>query len=54
MKIVVFGASGMLGRYVTKYLSQNFEVVSVTRKDFDFAKAKTSCVEIPIVVASNL
>jgi dTDP-4-dehydrorhamnose reductase len=42
MKIVVFGASGMLGRYVTKYLSQNFEVVSVTRKDFDFAKANQS------------
>jgi dTDP-4-dehydrorhamnose reductase len=42
MKIVVFGATGMLGRYVTKYLSQNYEVIPVTRKDFDFAKANQS------------
>ena len=44
MKIVVFGATGMLGRYVTKYLSQNYEVIPVTRKDFDFAKANQSMV----------
>ncbi len=37
MKVVVLGSSGMLGRYVTKYLSANYEVVPITRKDFDFA-----------------
>lgn len=43
MKIYVLGSKGMLGRYVTKYLSQYFEVVelnrdlidaSITRKDY--------------------
>lgn len=44
MKVVVLGSSGMLGRYVTKYLSANYEVVPITRKDFDFAFANKSMV----------
>jgi dTDP-4-dehydrorhamnose reductase len=36
MKVVIFGASGMLGRYVSSYLIQdNIEVIQVCRKDFE-------------------
>jgi len=33
--ILLFGSTGMLGWYIEKYLSQKFEVVSITRKDYD-------------------
>lgn len=33
--IVVFGANGMLGRYVCKYLSQEHSILGLTRKDLD-------------------
>ena len=39
MKIFVFGSTGMLGTYVTKYFSINgYEVVSVNRKNIDITK----------------
>lgn len=36
-KIIVFGSSGMLGRYITSYFQQRggFTVVDITRKDYD-------------------
>lgn len=37
MKIFVFGANGMLGTYVTHYLSKYYEIVPLTRKDYDLA-----------------
>lgn len=39
MKIFVLGSSGMLGRYVSKYLGESFEVVEVRRDSIDAAKA---------------
>ena len=38
MKVFVFGASGMLGQYLTKYLSYYFEVVPITRNEIDLTK----------------
>jgi dTDP-4-dehydrorhamnose reductase len=35
MKVFIFGANGMLGGYLTKYLKSYFEVFPITRKDFD-------------------
>ena len=35
MKIFVLGYGGMLGRYVSKYLSTKYDVVEVGRSDFD-------------------
>lgn len=35
--IYIFGSNGMLGRYVTKYLSTTHNVTPLTRKDFDIA-----------------
>ena len=35
MKILIFGSSGMLGRYVCNILKNDYEVSCITRKDFD-------------------
>jgi|TARA_B100000073_G_scaffold64767_2_gene47893 dTDP-4-dehydrorhamnose reductase len=35
MKVYIFGANGMLGRYLTKYMSSFLDVVPITRKDVD-------------------
>lgn len=35
MKVFVFGANGMLGRYVSTYLKNYYEVIEVNRKDID-------------------
>lgn len=35
MKIIVFGANGMLGNYVCQYLSESYQVIACTRKDYD-------------------
>lgn len=34
-EIVIFGASGMLGTYMTHVLSPSFHVIPITREDFD-------------------
>lgn len=40
MKIVVFGSTGMLGRYVTSYMKkQGYEVIPLTRKDYDILES---------------
>ena len=40
MKVVVFGSDGMLGRYISKYLSlQNINVIKLNRLDYDVSKA---------------
>lgn len=35
MKIILFGSTGMLGRYVLSVLDKNYEVVSFLRNDYD-------------------
>lgn len=35
MKVYIFGANGMLGRYLTKYMSSFLDVIPITRKDVD-------------------
>jgi dTDP-4-dehydrorhamnose reductase len=35
MKIILFGSTGMLGNYVYKVLSENYIVITITRKEFD-------------------
>jgi len=34
-KIYIFGSTGMLGTYVTKILSNDFNITCITRKEFD-------------------
>ena len=38
MKIYVIGSTGMLGRYVSKYLGQHFSVVDIDRKIIDVSR----------------
>ncbi len=38
MKIFIFGSNGMLGNYVKSYLSKSYEIVELTRKDYDLSK----------------
>jgi dTDP-4-dehydrorhamnose reductase len=37
MKIFLFGSNGMLGNYVKSYLSNNKNVIALTRKDYDLS-----------------
>jgi len=38
MRIIVFGSNGMLGSYVKSYMSQTYEVISITRNDLDLSE----------------
>lgn len=38
MKIFIFGSNGMLGNYVKSYLSKSYEIIPMTRKDYDLSK----------------
>jgi dTDP-4-dehydrorhamnose reductase len=38
MKIYIFGSNGMLGNYMKTYLSKTYEIVELTRKDYDLSK----------------
>ena len=38
MKIFIFGSNGMLGNYVKSYLSKSYEIISITRSDYDLSK----------------
>lgn len=38
MKILIFGSNGMLGNYMKTFLSKNFKIITLTRKDYDLSK----------------
>lgn len=38
MKLFIFGSNGMLGNYMKSYLSKSYEIVELTRKDYDLSK----------------
>lgn len=40
MKIYVLGASGMLGKYVSTYLKEKFDVIEINRENIDASKVK--------------
>lgn len=37
-KILIFGSNGMLGNYLKSYLSQSYNIISLTRNDYDLGK----------------
>lgn len=37
MKLLIFGSNGMLGRYVKTFLSKKYEIIPLTRKDYDLS-----------------
>lgn len=38
MRLYIFGANGMLGNYMSSYLSRFYEITKITRKDYDISK----------------
>lgn len=38
MKIFIFGSNGMLGNYIKSYLSKSYNIIRLTRKDYDLSK----------------
>lgn len=38
MKIFIFGSNGMLGNYIKSYLSNLYEIIALTRKDYDLSQ----------------
>ena len=38
MKLFIFGSNGMLGNYVKSYLSRYYEILPLTRNDYDLSK----------------
>jgi dTDP-4-dehydrorhamnose reductase len=38
MKVIILGSNGMLGSYLTSYLRDKFEVIPMTRNDYDLSK----------------
>lgn len=38
MKIFIFGSNGMLGNYVTSFLSKDYKIKPLTRKEYDLSK----------------
>lgn len=34
-KIIIFGSHGMLGQYVSQWLSKKYHIINITRKEFD-------------------
>lgn len=42
MNVVIFGANGMLGSYLTSYLSKDMKVIPMTRKELDISKTDES------------
>jgi dTDP-4-dehydrorhamnose reductase len=37
-KIFIFGSNGMLGNYIKSYLSKTYNVIPITRKDYDLSQ----------------
>lgn len=45
MKVFIFGSNGMLGNYVKTYLSQYYEILVLTRNDYDLSKLNINSLE---------
>jgi dTDP-4-dehydrorhamnose reductase len=42
VRVFVFGSNGMLGRYIHSYFNEKFEVIPLTRKEFDISLSFSS------------
>lgn len=51
MKILVFGANGMLGQYVSSYLQNNHHVIRITRKEYDVLT--NSIYDLKLIIERN-
>ena len=44
MKIFVFGSTGMLGTYISTFLSSKYDIVNVSRADIDASESNSSLI----------
>lgn len=49
MKIFIFGANGMLGRYVNSYLSKYFNIINLTRNDYDISQLSIDTLNVFLI-----
>jgi dTDP-4-dehydrorhamnose reductase len=52
MSILLFGATGMLGRYVLKFLEKDYKIISITRDEYDIEKDDWNKLEI--IIKNNI
>lgn len=52
MKVIIFGSNGMLGKYVSTYLSNKFIVVNITRNEYNVLTNTTDDLE-RIIINNN-
>lgn len=45
MKIILFGANGMLGSYISDYLSSSFEVINMTRNELSLTSSPIEIID---------
>jgi dTDP-4-dehydrorhamnose reductase len=45
MKLFIFGSNGMLGNYVKSYLSRYYQILPLTRNDYDLSKLNINSLE---------
>ena len=41
MKIILLGSNGMLGTYLRKYLSNEYEILALSRKEIDLSSSES-------------
>ena len=51
--IIIFGSTGMLGRYVYKVLSKEYNVICINREDFDIVNDSWNKLQLLIETKSN-
>lgn len=52
MTIILFGSTGMLGRYVLNILQNNYKVICINRSDFDITNDNWS--KLNKILTTNL
>lgn len=53
MKVLIFGSNGMLGNYVKKFLSQSYQIVSITRSEYDIQTLNNKTL-LELLLSNNL
>lgn len=53
MRIFIFGSNGMLGNYINLYLSKSYNIIRLTRKDYDLTNLSIDSLS-KLLISKNL
>jgi dTDP-4-dehydrorhamnose reductase len=53
MKVLIFGSNGMLGNYMKIFLSNKYEIIPLTRKDYDLSQLDINSLS-ELLISKNL